>query len=74
MDAIIDFTIQNNFSMQIFSVWRLILPRLAIFDPFDPPFDPWGAPKKGKYLEIDLVDNTIGFLIQNHISMPIFNL
>ena len=74
MDAIIDFTIQNNFSMQIFSFWPLILGRLAIFDPFDPPFDPWGAPKRDKYLEIALIDITIEFLIQNHISMPIFNL
>ena len=74
MDAISDFAIWNNLSMQIFSFWLLISGRLAIFDPFDPPFDPRGAPEWDKYLEIALIDITIEFLIQNHISMPIFNL
>jgi hypothetical protein len=59
INAIIVFAILNSCCVQIFSNQSSFLSKQAIFDPFDPLFDPWGAPKRGwnlRYARINAIN------------------
>ena len=71
------FPIWNNIHVEIYSVQSSFLTRWALFDPFqpifDPPFWPLGYPKWVKFWNMSKVNETIKFPVWNNIYVEIYS-
>ena len=56
-------------SRQICNFWSLLVGSWVLFDHFDPPLDPWGAPKWVKNCSISKMDATIAF---SHMKLHVW--
>ena len=59
-----------------FAIWSFLLFivwKWALFDHFDPHFDPWGAPKRVKIWSMQKMNATIEFPMWNYIYVQIWS-
>ena len=59
-----------------FAIWSFLLFivwKWALFDHFDPHFDPWGAPKRVKIWSMQKMNATIEFPMWNYIYVQFWS-